>query len=43
MPLGNEEAKENDQTIHPVAEMSRGNDVIQPEESVQPDDTLDIV
>ena len=43
MPLGDEEAEENDQTIHPVAEMSRGNDVIQPEESVQPDDTLDIV
>ena len=43
MPLGEDEAEENDQTICPVAEMPRANDTVRPEEPVQPDDILDVV
>ena len=43
MPLGEDEAEENDQTICPVAEMPRANDTVRSEEPVQPDDILDVV
>jgi len=43
MPLGDEEAEENDQTADPMAEAPQGDDVVQPEESRHPDDTIDIL
>jgi len=44
MPLGGEEAKDNDELVDDqTAEMPQGDDIVQPDESVQPDDTIDIV
>jgi len=42
MPLEDEEAEENEQTVDPMAEASQGDGVVRPEESTNPD-TINIV
>jgi len=44
MPLGGEEVEDNNQTMDdPIAETPQADDIVQPDESTQPDDTIDII